>query len=69
MGVPRTKKIDHTRYETAEYWNQVLADFGLSVDAGRHPNLIPVGGSDNLSLISDLESSNTGRVKPKPRSE
>ncbi len=62
----RKKKIDHTLYETPEYWNQILSDYGLSVDRGRHPKVVYVGDSQKLSIISDLESSRQGRI-PKRR--
>lgn len=59
--MPRKKKIDHTLYETKKYWNQLLADYGLSIERGRHPKLVYVGDSYNVSVISDLESTKNQR--------
>ncbi len=65
----RKKKIDHTQFDKPEYWNKLLADFGLAVDRGRHPKTVYVGDSKHLSLISDLESSRVGRVPKRPECE
>jgi len=59
--MPRKKKPDH---KSPEYWNQLLADYGLSVDAGRDPRTIYVGSSRDLSIINDLETTRRGRPTP-----
>ena len=63
------KKIDASQHETQQYWNKLLADYGLSVEKGRHPKLIYTGDSGRISLISDLESTKEGRGAIKPPSE
>ncbi len=62
----KRKHIDASQHETQEYWNQLLVDYDLSVERGRHPKVIYVGDSKRLSLISDLESSKSGMVSKKP---
>ena len=61
----KRKSIKHLDYNSFEYWNRLLAEEGLSVNAGRHPNLILAGGSFELEIIEKMESiRQEGRVKP-----
>jgi hypothetical protein len=62
--VPRRKAIDKKRYETTEYWNQLLSDAGLSVEAGRDERLIYVDPG-KASLISDLQQGAYNQPKRK----
>jgi hypothetical protein len=65
----RRKKINHEAYKTSEYWNKLLATYGLSVERGRHPKLVYVGEGSKLSVISDLEYTKPLRTAAKPPAE
>ena len=60
------RRSNPKKYESQEYWNQLLAEYGLSVDAGRHPKIIYVGDSTVVTRIHDSQVVDTGRVSPKP---
>jgi hypothetical protein len=49
-------------YQTKEYWNKLLAQEGLSVDAGRHPKLSYVGGAVDIEYIEGARRTDTGRI-------
>jgi hypothetical protein len=60
------KKLD---YQSAEYWNRLLADDGLSLEQGRHPKLLYVGDSVDLEYIEGARRTDSGRVRPKDSAE
>ncbi len=64
----KRKKLKHLDYGSAEYWNRLLAEEGLTVNAGQaDKRLIYVGDSQALDKIQEDNSQReTGRVAPKP---
>ena len=51
-----------------EYWEQVLASEGLSMDAGRdagHRKVLLVGNSSDLESIYEMLVGDNGKVRPK----
>jgi len=56
----KREKLKHLNYESQEYWNRLLAQEGLSLDQGLHPNLIYV---DNKTL--EILQQDQGRINPK----
>jgi hypothetical protein len=58
--------LKHLDYQSEEYWNRLLVEEGLAVDTGRHPKLIPVGGSYELVVVEKMEyGKRDGKVRPK----
>jgi hypothetical protein len=63
------EKLKGLKKDSQEYWNRLLTAEGCSMEAGRHPNLIYVGGGATLEGIEGEFRMKSGRVKPKPRAE
>lgn len=75
MSRKKASPVGDTRLETnKEYWEQVLAKEGLSMDAGTHRFRDPsgkrkyrtsyVGDSTNVDSIYEMQVGQNGRVKP-----
>jgi hypothetical protein len=64
----KRKNLQHLEYNSQEYWNRLLAQEGLSVDKGKDPRLVYIGGSNEVDLLQEeLSQKQTGRVEPKDR--
>ena len=62
----KRKALKHLDYQSVEYWNRLLTQEGLSVEAGRHPKLVLVGGSAELVIVEKMEfGKQSGHVKPR----
>jgi hypothetical protein len=66
----KRKKLKDLDYESSEYWNKLLAQEGLTMDAGREDKrIVYVGDSGAIDRIQEDQSQReTGRVLPKPTS-
>jgi hypothetical protein len=52
---------------SAAYWEQILKNEGLGMDAGRDPGhrkLLRVGGTEDLEAIYAAQITDFGKVKP-----
>jgi hypothetical protein len=57
-------------YNSKEYWNRLLAEEGLSVDAGRSPKVAYVGGATDIEMLELVRRTDTGRtLVPEPEDE
>jgi hypothetical protein len=53
--------------ESPAYWEQILKERGLDMDAGRDPGhrkVLRIGGSVDLERVHTARASRTGKVKP-----
>jgi hypothetical protein len=64
----KRKKLQDLDYKSAEYWNKLLAQEGMSLRQGEDPRLIHVGDSAALDKVQEDQSQReTGRTLPKPQ--
>ena len=56
---------DKSEYETQEYWDKLLKDYGLTMGKGLSTRVSYVEDSNILARIEGEQSTKTGRVKPK----
>ena len=54
--------------QSPEYWNRVLSEYGLAVDSGRDPRLIPLGDTADLETLESTLSQK-GRKLPHKQAE
>jgi len=67
--VMRKKSIDSKRYETKEYWEKLLTDYGLGMSAGRSDRESYVGDSAQIERVAGQAETDVGRCTPKPAAE
>jgi hypothetical protein len=65
----RKKSIDSKRYETKEYWEKLLTDYGLGMSAGRSDRESYVGDSAQIERVAGQAETDVGRCTPKPAAE
>lgn len=69
MSKKRARTVEGFRQETdKDFWEQLLKDEGLSMDAGRDPGhrkTVLVGNSNDLEDIHEMMAGRNGRVRPK----
>lgn len=65
----KRKALANLDYQSAEYWNRLLAEDKMTMDQGLHPSLIYVGDSAQVETIEGFNRTYDGRIKPKPQSE
>lgn len=62
----KRKQLQSLDYESSEYWNRLLAQDGLSMEAGTSRRLTYVGDSNVLERISggeDMGTNDSSRAK------
>ena len=58
----KRNKLNNIDYQTAEYWNRLLAAEGLAMDKGRDPRLVY---SEDLGVIEAAQRRREdGRARP-----
>ena len=65
----KREKLKGLDYQSAEYWNRLLAEEKMSMEQGVHPSLIYVGDSGRLEDIEGFHRTDDGRIRPKPQSD
>lgn len=61
----KRKNLKALEYKSQEYWNRLLAEEGLSLDSGRNPKLLYIGGSTEIDKMEQhLAVKEEGRTIP-----
>jgi hypothetical protein len=60
----KRKKLKGIDYESSEYWNRLLNQDGLSLNAGKTEKLIYAGGSIDIDRLKGFLDTRIGRVAP-----
>jgi len=65
----KRKKLKDLEYTSREYWNKLLSQEGLSLDAGKSEKLLYVGGAPEVDRLKGFLETNNGRVIPPDNGE
>lgn len=66
----KRKALQNLNYNSKEYWNRLLVEEGLSVDAGRSQRIAYVGGATDIEMLEIIRRTDTGRTPiPEPDDE
>ena len=60
----KRKKLKDLDYNSNEYWNKLLNQEGLSLNAGKSEKLLYVGGPSDADRLKGFVDTDNGRVKP-----